>query len=72
MFQRFIRMKGLIWEDETGSHPVTIEIPEELKAKAQELHDHLIEEAVLKDEADVECWSHHTGGVRCEGCRGIE
>ena len=31
--------QGLIWEDETGSHPITIEIPEELKAKAEELHN---------------------------------
>ena len=49
-----LEMKGLIWEDETGSHPKTVEIPEELKAKAQELHDKLIEEAVTQDDTIME------------------
>lgn len=49
-----LEMKGLIWEDETGSHPVIVEVPEDLKAKAQELHDRLIEEAVTQDDAVME------------------
>ncbi|MBR6363460.1 MAG: elongation factor G, partial [Alphaproteobacteria bacterium] len=55
-----LEMKGLIWEDETGSHPVTIEIPEELKAKAEELHNKLIEEVVTLDDAVMEAYMEGT------------
>ena len=37
-----IEMKGIIWEDENGSHPKVEEIPEDLKAKAEELHNSII------------------------------
>ena len=44
-----VEMRGIIWEDETGSKPVIIPIPEDLKVKADELHSKLIEEIVLLD-----------------------
>ena len=49
-----VEMKGLIWEDETGAHPTTIEIPEDLKAKAEELHNKLIEDVVTLDDTIME------------------
>lgn len=51
-----VAMKGVIWEDETGSNPIITEIPEELLAKAKELHEKLIEEAVTQDEAVMESY----------------
>ena len=51
-----LEMKGLIWEDDMGKDPKTIEIPEELKAKAQELHDKLIEEVVTLDDEIMEAY----------------
>lgn len=55
-----VEMKGIIWEDENGSNPVTIEIPEELKAKAEELHSKLIEEIVTLDDAVMEAYMEGT------------
>ena len=51
-----IEMKGIIWEDENGSHPKVEEIPEDLKAKAEELHNKLIEEVVTLDDAVMESY----------------
>ncbi|MDR0803517.1 MAG: elongation factor G [Rickettsiales bacterium] len=51
-----VEMKGIVWEDETGSTPIEIDIPAELRAKADELHDRLIEEAVTQDEAVMESY----------------
>ena len=49
-----VEMKGIIWEDEIGADPKTIEIPADLKAKADELHMKLIEEVVTLDDAVME------------------
>ena len=49
-----VEMKGIVWEDENGSHPKIEEIPAELKEKAEELHNKLIEEVVTLDEAIME------------------
>ena len=51
-----LEMKGLVWEDDMGKDPKTIEIPEDLKAKAQELHDKLVEEVVTLDDAIMEAY----------------
>jgi elongation factor G len=51
-----VGMKGVIWEDETGSNPVIVDIPEDLKAKASELHEKLIEEVVVLDDAIMESY----------------
>lgn len=51
-----VEMKGIIWEDETGSDPKYIDIPEDLKAKAEELHEKLIEEVVTLDDAIMEAY----------------
>ena len=51
-----VEMKGIIWEDENGSHPEYVDIPEDLKAKAEELHNKLIEEVVTLDEAVMESY----------------
>lgn len=51
-----VEMRGIIWEDENGSNPVYTDIPEELKAKADELHAHLIEEIVTLDDAVMESY----------------
>ncbi|MBN1325319.1 MAG: elongation factor G [Alphaproteobacteria bacterium] len=51
-----VEMKGVVWEDENGSNPVYIDIPEDLKTKANELHDHLIEEIVTQDDAVMEAY----------------
>ncbi|MDR2685229.1 MAG: elongation factor G [Rickettsiales bacterium] len=51
-----VKMKGLIWEDESGANPTEIEIPAELKAKADELHGKLIEAAVEMDDAAMEAY----------------
>ena len=51
-----VEMKGIIWEDENGSHPKIEEIPEDLKAKAEELHNKLIEEVVTLDESVMESY----------------
>ncbi len=49
-----VEMKAIIWEDENGSHPKTEEIPAELKEKAEELHNKLIEEVVTLDDTIME------------------
>jgi elongation factor G len=49
-----VEMKGIIWEVENGSHPKTEEIPAELKEKAEELHNKLIEEVVTLDDTIME------------------
>ena len=49
-----VEMKGIIWEDENGSHPKIEEIPADLKEKAEELHNKLIEEVVTLDDAIME------------------
>jgi len=51
-----VEMKGVIWEDDKGSNPIIVDIPEELKAKAQELHEKLIEEIVTLDDSVMESY----------------
>lgn len=51
-----VEMKGIIWEDDMGKDPIVVEIPEELKAKAQELHEKLIEEVVTLDDEVMEAY----------------
>ncbi len=55
-----VEMRGIIWEDENGSNPVYIDIPAELKAKADELHEKLIEEVVTLDDAVMEAYMDGT------------
>src|SRR5213080_4731087 len=46
-----ITMKGLVWKDETkGAEYETVEIPEDLKERAQEMRHKLIEAAALVDD----------------------
>ena len=49
-----VNMKGIIWEDENGSNPVYIDIPEDLKEKAKEVHAKLIDEVVTLDDSVME------------------
>ncbi|MDR0319222.1 MAG: elongation factor G [Rickettsiales bacterium] len=51
-----VKMKGIIWEDETGENPIEIEIPAELKAKADELRAKLVEAAVEMDDSVMEAY----------------
>ncbi|MCL2629253.1 MAG: elongation factor G [Alphaproteobacteria bacterium] len=51
-----VEMKGLIWEGDIGAAPTVIEIPAELKAKADELRAKLIEAAVEQDDAAMEAY----------------
>ncbi len=52
-----VRMKALIWHDEQlGAKFDVVEIPEELKAKAEELHTQLVEMAVEEDEKLLEAY----------------
>ena len=49
-----VNMRGIIWEDENGSNPVYIDIPEDLKEKAKEVHAKLIDEVVTLDDSVME------------------
>jgi len=52
-----IEMKGLIWRDEAlGAAWDVVEIPEDLKAKAEEYREKMIEAAVEMDEAAMEAY----------------
>ena len=51
-----VEMKGITWADETGSNPIVGEIPEDLKEKAEELHEKLIEELVTLDDEIMEAY----------------
>ena len=52
-----VRMKALIWHDEQlGAKFDIVEIPEALKAKAEELHTQLVEMAVEEDEKLLEAY----------------
>ena len=51
-----VEMHAIIWEDDMGKDPHIKEIPEELKAKAEELHNHLIEEVVTLDDDIMEAY----------------
>jgi len=52
-----VSMKALIWHDEQlGAKFDVVEIPEEYKAKAQELHTQLVEMAVEEDEKLLEAY----------------
>ena len=51
-----VEMRAIIWEDDMGKDPHIKEIPEELKAKAEELHNHLIEEVVTLDDDIMEAY----------------
>ncbi len=55
-----VEMKGITWEDEADSNPIVGEIPEDLRAKAEELHEKLIEEVVTLDEAVMEAYMEGT------------
>ncbi len=51
-----VEMRAIVWEDDMGKEPHIIEIPEDLKAKAEELHNHLIEEVVTLDDEIMEAY----------------
>ena len=51
-----LEMKGIVWDDDMGKEPKIIEIPDDLKEKAQELHDKLIEEVVTLDDEIMEAY----------------
>ncbi len=51
-----VEMRAIVWEDDMGKEPQTVEIPEDLKAKAEELHNHLIEEVVTLDDEIMEAY----------------
>ena len=51
-----VEMKGITWADEMGSNPIIGEIPEDLKEKAEELHEKLIEEIVTLDDEVMEAY----------------
>jgi elongation factor G len=56
-----VSMKALIWHDEQlGAKFDIVEIPEEYKAKAQELHTQLVEMAVEEDEKLLEAYLEGT------------
>ena len=55
-----LEMKGIVWQDENGSNPVVVDVPEDLKAKAEELHNRLIEEVVTLDDAVMEAYMEGT------------
>jgi elongation factor G len=45
-----LEMKAIIWEDETGSKPVTKEIPADLQAKAKEMRERMVEAIAETDD----------------------
>lgn len=49
-----VNMRGIIWEDENGSNPIYVDIPEDLKEKAKEVHAKLIDEVVTLDDSVME------------------
>ncbi|WP_296815167.1 elongation factor G [Brevundimonas sp.] len=52
-----VRMKGVVWDDDAlGAKYRDIEIPEELKAKAEELRNYLVENAVEMDDEAMEAY----------------
>jgi elongation factor G len=56
-----VSMKALIWHDEQlGAKFDVVEIPEEYKAKAQDLHTQLVEMAVEEDEKLLEAYLEGT------------
>ncbi|MDR3208690.1 MAG: elongation factor G [Rickettsiales bacterium] len=55
-----VEMKGIVWEDETGSNPIIIDIPDDLKEKAAELHTKLVEEVVTLDDEAMESYMNGT------------
>ncbi|MDR1071231.1 MAG: elongation factor G, partial [Rickettsiales bacterium] len=55
-----VEMKGIVWEDETGSNPIVSDIPDDLKEKAAELRTKLIEEVVTLDDSVMESYMNGT------------
>jgi elongation factor G len=55
-----VEMKAIMWEDWSGKEPKVVEIPEELRAKAEELHEKLVEEVVTLDDAAMEAYMEGT------------
>ena len=51
-----IDMKALTWDGSIGGHTVTSEIPAEMKEKAEEYREKLVESAVEVDEAATEAY----------------
>ena len=51
-----VEMRGIVWEDEMGSNPVYVDIPVDLRARADELRVKLIEEVVTLDDAVMETY----------------
>jgi len=51
-----VEMRGIVWEDDLGREPKYVEIPTDLKAKAEELHEKLVEEVVTLDDAVMEAY----------------
>ncbi|MBX7146363.1 MAG: elongation factor G [Alphaproteobacteria bacterium] len=56
-----VQMKGIIWKDESlGAEFVIGDIPQDMKSKAQEYHDKLVEMAVEVDDAAMEAYLNGT------------
>ncbi|MCL2737412.1 MAG: elongation factor G [Alphaproteobacteria bacterium] len=55
-----VEMRALVWEDDSGKDYAIKEIPADLKAKADELHEKLIEEVVTLDDAVMEAYMEGT------------
>jgi elongation factor G len=45
-----LTMKAIIWEDDLGKDPIIVEIPEDLKAQAQEARAHMVEKIAELDD----------------------
>src|SRR5512142_1741286 len=49
-----LTMKGVIWEDDLGKEPKVVDVPEDLKAEAEQARHHMVEKiAELDDELTV-------------------
>ncbi|MCL1891806.1 MAG: elongation factor G [Alphaproteobacteria bacterium] len=56
-----VEMRAITWDDnDISKEPVIGSIPEDLKAKAEELHEKLIEEIVTLDDAAMEAYMEGT------------
>lgn len=51
-----VEMRGIVWEDDLGKDPHIVDIPDDLKEKAEELHNKLIEEVVTLDDDIMEAY----------------
>ncbi len=51
-----VEMRGLVWTDELGMHPDTIDIPAELREQAEEYHHQLIDAVADHDDELMETY----------------